>query len=117
MFQFIPKFTRSSRSCPWLSGPLQHQMNELLTLRRKSNTHTTPHLQAKLSASESAFSSAFQNAKANYEEELFKLHGSERGKIYRYIRSITKSTEFPQTLSFGSKSASDNHTKALLFNE
>lgn len=119
MAKFIPltRARSTAHSAPWLRGPLLHQLKQLLSLKRCYKKTLSSSLKAKLAVKELTFSLAFAEAKSQFEVQLVKEHGRDPSRLYRYIRSTTKSAELPRSMSFGSKLASDDLEKATLFNE
>ena len=66
----------------------------------------------KLIDSELAFSNAFHEAKLKYEEDLVSNHGPNHTKLYRYMRSMSKSRDILGTLQFGPECGSEDFAKA-----
>ncbi|XP_011408163.1 PREDICTED: uncharacterized protein LOC105315277 [Amphimedon queenslandica] len=104
--RFIPRVKKRSlsyHSVPWLRGDLQHNLNQIRTLRRRYARNPTDHIKMKLANEEAEFTTAFCDAKSKYEERLVKEHGHDQSKIYRYVRHISKSREIPESLSIWSR--------------
>ena len=120
MHLYIPKVHLKSRNSPkWFDSEIRHHLNCLHTLRRKYNSHPTPHQLSKLKFSEEMLQKKMVWAKSEYEANLLKsfLPNNKTSMIYKYISSITGCNAIPPTVYFDSCSASSDMDKASLFNE
>ncbi len=100
----------------WFTATLRHSLNKLHTQRRKTrNSSEKNHRQ--LQIAESKFSQQVTEAKAEYETNLINQYATNKGsKVFDYIRSIKKSSNFPNTVVLNDVSASSDINKATLFN-
>ena len=115
---FIPKVRLRHHQFPcWYTSELRHLSKCLLSSKKRFSKHPTPHLQLKINNLEADYCSKINQAKYNYEMHLVQsFAGSCNGKIYDYIRSLSKKTTIPSMVSHDSSSATSDTGKAELFN-
>ena len=118
MNMFIPKVRLRRRQFPcWFTPELRHLSKCLHSTKKRFTKHATPHLQLKLNNLESKYRSKVLLAKSNYESELVQsFAGSQNSKIYDYIRSLSKKSPIPSSVSLDNTSATSDTGKAELFN-
>ena len=113
---FVPKITIKAHNRPkWFTSTLQHQLNQLHTLRRKCTSTPSPSNQAKLLAAEQNFQSTISAAKHSYENSLInQFSEKQNSSIYKYLSFLTNSSSFPTTMHYNSSCASTDLDKAHL---
>ena len=116
---FIPKVRLRSHQRPkWITSSLQHDINCLRTIRKRSESHPTPLNFTKLQSSESLLEEKLKAAKSSYENSVaLDLASSKSHKIYNYIRSLSSKSSLPPSMHFDSFSAKNDYDKAQLFNK
>ena len=73
---------------------------------------------ARLSNAEKLLTNEISSAKSEYESKLIRDFAfKNQSKIYKYIRNIKKSVSIPNTVHFGEASATEDISKATLFNK
>ena len=85
MHLYIPKVHLKSRNSPkWFDSEIRHHLNCPHTLRRKYNSHPTPHQLSKLKFSEETLQKKMVSAKSEYEANLLKsfLPNNKTSMIY-----------------------------------
>ena len=116
----FPKVRIRSYQYPsWYNPELRHLSKCLLTLCIKifKSTNPTQSQQEKLFQQEDDFVAKASLARAAYESKLiYSFARNHNSKIYSYINSLSKNSSIPPTVTFQSKSASDDYEKATLFN-
>ena len=118
MQQFIPIVSVPCTNQPiWFNSEIRYYIKQLCTLRRKCNKHNTANNVAKLKSLESLLSAKVSAAKSDYETDLVASINNKNSLIYKYIRSITKSSTIPSTVFHDSTSATTDVDKANLFNQ
>jgi len=105
--------------CPkWFTPALQHQLNQLHTLRQKFSSNPSPINQAKLQSAEQNFQLTASGAKHNYENNLInQFFANRNSSIYKYLSFLTNHSSFPTTMHYNTSSASTDLNQVHLFNE
>ena len=99
----------------WFNSDIQHHINCLRTLRCKLNKNPTNNNLVKYDNSTNPLHSS---AKDNYESRLIiSFANTNNSKIYKYIRSVSKSSSIPSTMYSNSTSANTELEKANIFND
>ena len=82
--QFVPISKLKSHCRPiWFNSEVQHKLNCIHTIRRKTKARSTPHNTAKLKAAEESLSLTMETAKRSYEASLVQSFSSTKSnKIY-----------------------------------
>ena len=100
---------RSHQPPKWITSSLQHDINCLRTIRKRSESHPTPLNLTKLQSSESLFEEKLKAAKSSYENSIALDLAS--SKSHNYIRSLSSKSSFPPSMHFDSFSAKMITTK------
>ena len=119
MNTFIPKITIQPNQSPkWFTPDIRHQIKCLQTLRRKHKLHPTEHTTARLNSAEVNLENSIKQAKTNFEANLINNFAfNNESKIYKYIKSLSKSDSIPLTVFFQENVATRDIDKANLFNQ
>ena len=90
----------------------------LRTLRRKLNKRPTDNNKTKYENSSNLLQAKLSSAKTNYESDLITAFANNNNsRVYKYIRSLTKSHTIPPTLHHNSMVADSDIDKANMFND
>ena len=117
--QFVPKICSRKHPRPkWFNSDIQHQLNRVHTLRRRTRSNSTPALLSKLCNAEVNLSDAIANAKQNFESQLIhNLAANNSSQIFRYISTLTNNHQLPSVMYLGDSKASTGFDQAQLFNK
>ena len=115
---FIPKVRLRRHQFPcWYTPEARHLSKCLRTSKKRFSKHPTSHLQQKINDLELQCHNKILQAKSNYESNLVcSFAGSRNGRIYDYIRSLTKKSSIPTMVSLNNSNATTDVGKAQLFN-
>ena len=115
---FVPRITIKAHQRPkWFTSSLQHQLNQLYSMRRKYTSNPSPSNQTKLQTAEQNFQITASDSKHNYENNLINQFSTNRNSsIYKYLSFLTNYSSFPTTMHYNSFSVSTDHDQANLFN-
>lgn len=112
--EFIPRVTEHRSSLPpWYSSTTSNLLKRLNTLKR--NTNPTLSRIIKIKKLEKEISKCVEFDLLDFEKTVFE--GRTFSKIQKYLKSIKKTSTIPQLVKLGDLEASDDFTKAELFNE
>ena len=116
---FIPvNKVHSDRHPIWFNSEIRHCIKRLRTLRRRNKRHPTYHISHIIDSLENSLQDKIKAAKQNYEFHLINNFApTNNNKIFKYLKSITKSNTNPPIMNFDSSSASTDSSKANLFNQ
>ena len=116
---FIPLYKVHSNQDPiWYNSEIRHCINRLRTLRRRYKCHPTNHISSVIDSIENTLQDKIKVAKQDFESHLVNCYTlSNNNKIFKYLRSITKSRNIPSVMNFESLNANTDHSKANLFNQ
>jgi len=119
MVQFIPRVRLRKHQRPkWITASIKHKLNKLNTLKRRLSKKASDLKVLKLQCMELDVEESLRIAKSNYESALVSdFAGHKNAAIFRYMKSLSSSSDFPPTMFLGSKSATSSKDKAILFNE
>ncbi|MCY3929513.1 MAG: reverse transcriptase family protein [Acidobacteria bacterium] len=117
--KFVPTVPTCYNKQPtWFNSDIRHHIKCLRTLKRKLNKRPTNNNKVKYENSSNLLQAKISSAKANYESNLISAFANNNNsKIYKYIRSLTKSHSIPPTLHYNSISADSDLDKANIFND
>lgn len=116
--QFVPTIRVNRCNHPkWFNSSIRHNANRVRTLRRRYNRHPSEQNKFKLETNESLLQAEISRAKADYESSLISNFSHDNSKIYKYIRSFSKSISIPCSVYHDSICANSDVAKASLFNE
>ena len=102
---------------PWFTPEIRHSLKQLRTLRRKYKFHPSQNNLAIIDSLEATIQEMISTAKLHYETSLISNFATANSnKIYKYLKSTTKSNCMPPTVDFDSSTASTDFDKANLFN-
>ena len=97
---------------------IRHLRKQLKTLRRRYNRHPTHHISIRINSLENMLQDKIILAKQNFECYLVNSYASiNSNKIFRYLKSTTKSSNIPFVMNLDSSSADTDYSKANLFNQ
>ena len=115
---FIPKVRLRRHQFPcWYTPELRHLSKCLHTSKKRFSKHPTPQLQQKINDLELQYRNKILQAKSNYETNLVRsFAGSHNGRIYDYIRSLSKKSIIPTMVSLNNCNATSDAGKAQVFN-
>ena len=115
---FIPVSKHHSvQHPPWFTSEIRHSLKRLRTLRRKYKFHPSQNTLASIASLEATIHELISTAKLHYESSLISNFASANSsKIYKYLKSITKSNHMPPTVNLDSSTANTDFDKANLFN-
>ena len=107
IYKFVPTVpTRLNKQPIWFNSDIRHHTNCLRALKRNFNQHPTLYNKLKYENSSNLLQDKISSAKANYESNLiFTFTTTNNSKVYKYIRSLTKSHSTPPTLHYNSTTA------------
>ena len=119
MHSFIPTNKVHSHQHPiWFNSEIRHSINRLRTLRRRHKRHPTQYTSNTIDSLEKALQEKIAVAKLTFESELINTYTStNNNKIFKYLKSITKSNNIPSVMNFESLTANTDHGIASLFNQ
>ena len=117
--KFVPTSSTSHNKQPiWFNSNIRHHIKCLRTLRCKFNKRPTDNNKMKNENSSNLLQAKITSAKANYESDLIMAFANNNNpRVYKYIRSLTKSHIIPPTLHYNCKIADSNIDKANMFND
>ena len=117
--RFVPVVSVCHNKQPaWFNSDIRHHINCLRTLKRKFNKHPTTNNKAKYENSCNLLQAKINSAKDTYESTLINSFTDvNNSKIYKYIRSLSKSNSMPPTLHHNYTSADSDSEKANTFND
>ena len=117
--RFVPKTCSRRHPRPkWLNSQLQHQLNEIHTLRHKYKRKPTAHISCQLASAEAGLSDSMAEAKQIYESCLIQsLTSSNCSSIYKYISHLSSSHQLPNVMYLNNIQADSPSDQARLFNE
>ena len=115
---FIPVSKHHSvQHPPWFTSEIRHSLKRLRTLHRKYKFHPSQNTLASIASLEATIHELISTAKLHYESSLISNFASANSsKIYKYLKSITKSNHMPPTVNLDSSTANTDFDKANLFN-
>ena len=119
LLNFIPinKY-HSVQHPPWFTSEIRHCIKRLRTLHHKHKSHPSQNTLANIASLEATIQEKISTAKLDYESTLISNSSSvNSNKIYKYIKSITKSNHIPSTVNLDSSIANTDFDKANLFNQ
>ena len=118
MNTFIPKVRLRRHQFPcWYTPELRHLSKCLQSSKKRFSKHPTTHLHLKINNLELEYRNKILQAKSSYESHLVhSFAGSHNARIYDYIRSLSKKSTIPSTVSLDNCSATLDSGKAELFN-
>lgn len=102
----------------WFNSEICHNLHQLRSLRKKLKRSNSPIISEKVTSAELSLQKQIIKAKSRYESNLvtnFAL--SNNSKIYSYIKSFSKHSDFPPTISFDSVQATNSADRAAVFNQ
>jgi len=116
--QFVPVSKPKPQHRPkWFNSEIQHKLNCVHTIRRKTKTRPSPHNIAKLEAAEQNLSSIIENAKHSYETSLIQnFPTTKSSEIFKYISAIKSNDQIPSCMQLDSSTATTDEDKAKLLN-
>ena len=119
MHSFIPTNKVHSHQHPiWFNSEIRHSINRLRTLRRRHKRHPTQYISDMIDSLEKALQEKIPVAKLTFESELINTCAStNNNKIFKYLKSITKSNNIPSVMNLESLTANTDHSIASLFNQ
>ena len=119
MHQFIPVNKIHCDQHPiWFNSDIRHCIKRLRTLRRRYKRRPTQHILNVITSLENSLQDKIKTAKQNYESNLITNNASiNNSKIFRYLKSITKSTNNLPVINFNSSTADTDCSKANLLNQ
>ena len=102
---------------PWFTSEIRHCIKRLRTSRRKYKLRPSQNILTNIVSLEATVQEMIRMAKLDYESSLINnFTPTNSNKIYKYLRSITKSNHIPSTINLDSSTASTDLDKANLFN-
>ena len=119
MHSFIPTNKVHSHQHPiWFNSEIRHSINRLRTLRRRHKRHPTQYTSNTIDSLEKALQEKIAVAKLTFESELINTYApTNNNKIFKYLKSITKSNNIPSVMNLESLTANTDHSIASLFNQ
>jgi len=119
IYKFVPTVpTRLNKQPIWFNSDIRHHTNCLRALKRNFNQHPTLYNKLKYENSSNLLQDKISSAKANYESNLiFTFTTTNNSKVYKYIRSLTKSHSTPPTLHCNLTTANSDLEKANALND
>ena len=116
---FIPQYKVHSNQDPiWYNSEIRHCINHLRTLRRRYKRHPTHHVSSIIASTEDTLMGKIKAAKQSFESHLINSYASSNNnKIFKYLKSITKSNKIPSVMNLDSLNANTDSSKANLFNQ
>ena len=119
IYKFIPVAPIHYNKQPvWFNSDIRHHINCLRTLRRKLNKHPTNNNKTKYNNSSTLLQTKIRSAKDNYESNLVaSFTNTNNSKIYKYIRSLSKSNPIPPTMHHNGIFVNTDSDKANIFND
>lgn len=116
---FIPKTRiRSSPNPVWFTPTIRHHLHIVHSLRKACRKRPTPSNNANLASAESRLQTLMTQAKSDFEDHLITSFAhNNSNKIYSYIRSLSRHSNFPPVMYLDSTPASTDLEKAELFNQ
>ena len=103
-------------SYSWFTPELRHLSNCLRSHRKKCTRTPTPYNVTKLKLMEERLLQESNLSKTTHERNLISLSAGNTSRVYKYIRSITGSSQLPPTVSLDSSLASSDLDRANLLN-
>jgi len=117
---FIPQYKFHSNQDPmWYNSEIRHCINHLRTLCRRYKRHPTYHVLDIVNSTENSLKDKIKTAKQSFESHLinsYMLHQN-NNKIFKYLKSITRSNNIPSVMNFDSLNANTDSNRANLFNQ
>ena len=114
---FVPKVKRHRFSGPiWFTPEIYHSINKIRTLRRRISRSCGFNQQAlfvKLADMESNLNLLMNHARSDYEQSLASSFQSDRGRVFRYLKSLSSPRFIPE---FIQHNESDPVKQCDLFN-
>ena len=119
MHSFIPTNKVHSHQHPiWFNSEIRHSTNRLRTLCHRHKSHPTHHTFDTIDSLEKAVQEIITAAKLTFESDLINTCAStNNNKIFKYLKSITKSNNIPSVMNLKSLIANADHSTASLFNQ
>ena len=100
---------------PWFTSDIRHDIKRLRTLRHRIKLHPTQNIMDTIASLEKTLQSKISSAKLDFESSLISNFASNNNnKIYKYLKSISKSNNLPTTVHLD---ANIDFDKANLFNQ
>ena len=101
----------------WFDSDIRHCKKRLRTLRRRYKRHPTHHISNTIDSLEKSLQNKINVAKQTFESHLINNYAStNNNKIFKYLKSITKSNNIPLFMNLDSLNASTDYCKVNLFN-
>ena len=116
---FIPKKQLHSKTRPkWFTSTIQHKLNCVQSFRKKVKAHSTgPNISA-LAKAENSLQHEITSSKQAYKAELInQFEHSNSNKIFNYISSLTNTRGFPEAMTNGNKTATNDLEIVNCFND
>jgi len=90
----------------WYNSEIRHCINHLRTLRCRYKRHPTHHISSIIASTENSLMDKIKVAKHRYELHLINSYASSNNnKIFKYLKSITKSNNIPSVMNLDSLNA------------
>ena len=115
---FTPLVSVRSKSLPkWFSSNIRHQLNKVHTLRKKFKRNSYASNFLRLASAECLLQLSILDARSEYEASLVKGFAQSRDpSIYRYLKSLSASSDIPSVMYHASTKAEHPKDIANLFN-
>ena len=102
----------------WFNSEIRHNIKQLRTLRHRFKHHPTQHTFNTIGSLERILQDKIAVAKQTFEFDLINTSTStNNNKIFKYLKSITKSNNIPSVMNFDSSTANTDQNIANLFNQ
>ena len=115
---FIPIIKIHLNQYPiWFNSEIRHSTKHLKTLRHCYKRHPTQHIFSTIDSLDKVLQDKIAAAKQTFESYLINTYASTNNKIFKYLKSFTKSNNIPSVMNFGSLTANTDQNIANLFNQ
>ena len=116
---FIPIIKVHSCQHPkWFNPEIRHSIKCLRSLRCRYERHPTQHIFNTIDSLEKVLQDKIAAAKQTFESDLINTYAStNNNKIFKYLKSFTKSNNIPSVMNLGSLTANTDQNIASLCNQ
>ena len=115
---FVPRVkVPKSPSPKWFDLEIRHMQKNSHTLRRRYNRSPTDHTLSKINHTELLLQDLIISSKIDYKHHLVSNYYSEPGKLFDYLKNLSKSTPSNYSIFHNSKPVSIPEQKSQMFND